>query len=78
MNLTNKEFEAIERALDLLPQGKEFKALPKKKQEIIAEADATMMNLLKKKKENNKRIAEYVAMKRKENKNYARKKEVAK
>lgn len=72
MNITNKEFEAIEMALKLLPRGDEFKNLPRETQDIIVNADATMVNLVRKKNANNKRTAEYIANKRKENKNYAR------
>lgn len=72
MNITNKEFEAIEMALKLLPRGDEFKNLPRETQDTIVRADTTMVNLLQKKKKSNKRTAEYVANKRKENKNYAR------
>ena len=72
MNITNKEFEAIEMALKLLPRGDEFKNLSRETQDIIVNADATMVNLVRKKNANNKRTAEYIANKRKENKNYAR------
>lgn len=72
MNITNKEFDAIKKALDLLPKGVWFKGLSVETQRIIIDADVTMMNLLKKKERTNKRTAEYIAGKRKTNKNYAR------
>lgn len=72
MFITNKDFETIKKALELLPHGEDFNGLSKEKQDIIVNADATMVNLLKKKEKDNKRTAEYVADKRKTNKNYAR------
>ena len=72
MFLTNKDFKAIEKALELLPQGEAFKNLDKESQDIIVNASVTMVSLLKKKEKNNKRTAEYIAEKRKVNKNYAR------
>ena len=50
MNITNKEFETIKKALELLPHGSDFKNLPMETQDIIVKADTTMMNLVKKKK----------------------------
>ncbi len=73
MNLTNNDFLAIEKALALLPHGEDFNNLTKETQEIIIKADQVMINLYKKKKANNKRTADYIAEKRKTNKNYARK-----
>lgn len=72
MNITNKEFDAIKKALDLLPKCAGFDALRKESQDIIINADVVMMNLLKKRERDNKRTAEYIAGKRKVNKNYAR------
>lgn len=74
MFLTNAEFEAIKNALELLPHGEKFENLDKESQNIIVNADSTMIGLLKKKKANNKKVAEYIADKRKNNKNYARSK----
>lgn len=72
MNLTNEQFKAIEDALALLPQDDAFNILPTEMREIIHKADLVLMELRKKKKRDNKRTAEYIAQKRKENKNYAR------
>lgn len=74
MNMTNSDFKKIEAALMLFPNGKEFEALPQEEQDIIIEAEMVMMNLLKKKKRDNKRTSEYIAEKRKTDKNYARRK----
>lgn len=74
MYLTNEEFNTIKRALELLPQGNSFIKLSKKKQDIIISADDTMVKLLQKQKANNKKTAQYIAEKRKTNKNYARSK----
>lgn len=72
MNITNSDYKAIERALRLLPQGEEFNALPENEQKTILNAELIMIKLYKKRKANNKRAAEYIAEKRKTNKNYAR------
>ena len=72
MYLTNDEFKAIEKALELLPHGNTFVGLSEEKQNIIVNADRAMVNVLKKKKAANKKTAEYIANKRKLNKNYAR------
>lgn len=72
MYLTNEEFDAIKKALELLPYGNAFAVLKEEAQDIITSADAVMVGLLKKKKTNNKKVAEYIADKRKSNKNYAR------
>lgn len=74
MNMTNDDFKKIEKALMLLPQGEEFKALPKETQDIIVDANVVMVRLLKKKKTNNAKTANYIAEKRKLDKNYARSK----
>ena len=72
MNMTNADFEAIEKALRLLPEGKEFDKLDKGTQDIIVNAEVVMVKLYKKRKADNKRTADYIANKRKTNKNYAR------
>lgn len=72
MYLTKEEFNIIEKALLLLPQGEEFDKLNKKLQDVILDADCVMISLLKKKEKSNERIAKYIANKRKTNKNYAR------
>lgn len=72
MYLTNEEYNAIKKALELLPHGEEFTKLDKEKQNIIVNADTTMVKLFLKKKANNKKVSKYIAEKRKTNKNYAR------
>lgn len=72
MYMTNKQFDAIEKALKLLPCDEEFNKLSSEDKNIIFEADLVMSQLLKKKKKDNERTAKYVAEKRKTNKNYAR------
>lgn len=49
MNITNKDFNTIKKALELLPTGEEFNKLSKENQDIIVNADTVMVNLLKKK-----------------------------
>lgn len=72
MNMTNKDFETIERALRLLPQDEDFKNLPAEQRDAIIEADKVMMKLARKKREMNAFKAEYVAKKRIDNKGYGR------
>ena len=72
MNITKAQFKVLEDALQLLPQGDAFKALPPEVQTIISEADKIMIDLDKKRKRDNKRTAEYIAEKRKTNPDYAR------
>ena len=50
MYLTNEEFDAIKKALELLPHGNTFAVLKEEAQDIITNADAVMVRLLKKKK----------------------------
>lgn len=75
MQIKKDEFEAIENALMLLPCGEWFKRLNDETQTIIINADVAMVNILKRKKKSNKKTAEYIAERRKTDKNYARKKE---
>lgn len=71
MNITNKDFKAIEAALQTITPER-FKQLTPEEQQAVIMADNTMVNLLKKQKANNKRTAEYIANKRVNDKNYAR------
>ena len=75
MQIKKDEYEAIENALMLLPQGEWFKRLNEETQTIIINADIAMVEILKRKKRSNKKTAEYIAERRKTDKNYARKKE---
>lgn len=72
MNITNRDFEILQKAIALLPHGEDFKNLNPDVQETIVNADMVLMELLRKKSMNNKRTALYIAEKRKSNKNYAR------
>ena len=71
------EFEAIREALELLPMGDAFNALPKNQQDIICKADAVIVKLYRRKRDSNRKTAAYIAEKRKTDKNYARKKQAA-
>ena len=51
MYLTKEEFNAIEKALGMLPNGEEYKQLDKENQDIIVEADVSMLNVLKRERE---------------------------
>jgi len=50
MYLIDEEFDAIEKALSLLPHDAAFKELSAEQQDIIVRADTVMVNLLKKRK----------------------------
>lgn len=63
MNITNKDFEVIKAAINYLPVDDN---------NIIVSAHEVIDRLTEKKKRDNKRIAGYIADKRKVNKNYAR------
>lgn len=71
MNITNKDFQAIEAALQTITPER-FNQYTKEEQEAVIEASTTLVNLLKKKKANNKRTADYIAKKRTIDKDYAR------
>ena len=71
MYLTNSEFDAIKKALELLPDMTE---LGEAEQNIVMNANKAIDSFLRKKTAINQRTAEYVAEKRKTNKNYARSK----
>lgn len=51
MYLTKEEFDAIEKALSMLPNGEKYKQLDKASQDIIVEADVSMLNVLKRERE---------------------------
>lgn len=74
MNITNKQYEALKAAIYLLPSGDAFTALPKEEQDTIVAAQVVLMDLYRKKKASNKKTADYIASRRKVDKNYARSK----
>lgn len=67
MNITNKDFEILKEAIDILKRVN----LPADDQKIVSSVSSVLANLEEKKKKNNKRIASYIADKRKNDKNYA-------
>lgn len=68
MNITNKDYEILNQAIDLL----ETADIPKGSLKTVYSARSVMDGLKEKKAKDNKRIAAYIADKRKDNKNYAR------
>lgn len=74
MNITNKDYETLKEAIDIL----KTVSLPEGDQKKACSALSVMEELKRKKEKDNKRIASYIAEKRKTNKNYAQvqKKEV--
>lgn len=74
MWITNGQYEALNRAIYLLPSGDAFKALPNEEQEAIMAAQVVLIDLACKKAADNKRVAAYIANRRKVDKNYARSK----
>lgn len=67
MNITNKDFCIIEAAVNLKRDG-----LTDEEQSIVSSAMDVLSRLQEKREKDNKRIAGYIADKRKNNKNYAR------
>lgn len=74
MNITRSDYEIISAALQMLPQGEAFTLLNEEAQQKIIAADRVMVQLLQKKKEQNRRTAAYIADRRKTDKTYARSK----
>ena len=74
MFVTKEEFKTIENLANVLCTVWDFVAMPKELQDAITAYDMTLMHLIKKKKASNKKTAEYIAEKRKSDKNYARSK----
>lgn len=72
MYITKNDFNTLKKAIELLPHEKQFNNLTEEQKNIIIKADAVLIELLKKRKKDNKRQAAYIAEKRKNNKNYAR------
>ena len=72
MYITKNDFNTLKNAVELLPHEKQFNNLTEEQKNIIIKADAVLIELLKKRKKDNKRQAAYIAEKRKTNKNYAR------
>ena len=72
MYITRNDFNTLKKAVELLPHEAQFNNLTEDQRNIIIKADAVLIELLKKRKKDNKRQAAYIAEKRKTNKNYAR------
>ena len=72
MNLKTSEYELLKKISSLLPAQSDFERLPKEDQEIIVKYDALLIDLYRRKQESNHKTAQYIAEKRKDNKNYAR------
>lgn len=71
MYITNNDLKTIEAALHVITPDI-FKQLDIDDQYKVIKADETLIQLLKKRERDNKRTAQYIAEKRKTNKNYAR------
>ena len=67
MNITNKDYKVLNDAIELLNKVK----LPEEDRKKALSAFSVMEELKTKKEKDNKRIASYIAEKRKINKNYA-------
>lgn len=68
MYLSVKDFKTIENALKVI----NYDTLSDDDREKVISADCVLMKLIKQRKESNSKIAQYIAEKRKINKNYAR------
>ena len=70
------EFEAMKVvAYDLLFEIVDFKTLTSEQKDMILRSDNAIIEAISRKRKTNKRTREYIAEKRKVDKNYARKKE---
>lgn len=75
--LKNDDYDKLKNLFDVLPRGDEFKKLSIEEQNTIISAEEVMIRLIKQKRDTNRKIADYIADKRKVDKNYARtKKEI--
>ena len=72
MYLKVHEFDAIEKALMLLPEGKEFSALSEEDQQAIVDADIAMVRCLRRHKKQNAKTWDYIKERRKDNPDYCR------
>ena len=71
--LTNDEFEAMKVvAYDLLFEICDFKALTQEQKDMILRSDNAIIEAIRRKRKTNKRTREYIAERRKTDKNYAR------
>lgn len=72
MYLKTEEFKAIEKALKMLPHGKNFERLRQQNKDIIIEAETAMLHCLKRNKRSNERQRIYLSGKRAVDKDYGR------
>ena len=72
MFIKKNEFETLKAISRLLPNGEDFEALPEADRAIITTFDTLLVNLHKRQQASNRKTADYIAEKRKINKNYAR------
>lgn len=72
MQVKVEEFNAINNARNILLTEEVMKALPEEKKQIIIEAEVAMLKILKRYKKDNERQKNYVADKRKIDKDFAR------
>ncbi len=72
MQMKLDEFKAIEKARNILLSTEQFKMLSEEEQNIIIQADVALVKIWKRYKKDNERQKNYVADKRKSNKDFAR------
>ena len=72
MDINKTELAAIEKALQLLPTGKDFKALGKKQQDIIIQADTALAQAYGRYGERNKQVSKQIMERRKNDSSYCR------
>ena len=77
MYIKKSEFEAIAKVIynqghHYTPEGKHFESLPDEMKEALYNADIALINVCKRNEIQNRKTADYIANKRKINKNYAR------
>lgn len=74
MQVLKEEMKCMENCIDRLIEFADYNTMPQWLQDLVIEADKTRMEVHKRLKKNNRRMADYVAERRLTDKNYARSK----
>lgn len=70
--LSNEQFAILMQAWKLLPAGEAYRRLSTEEQDLLVQADSVWIDVIRKKRTENKAFAKYVAERRKTDKNYCR------
>ena len=72
MNITKKDFQALENIRRFLPAGEDLEKLSEEEKQILIDFDLCLLSLLKKGKKNNERTRVYMNEKRATDPTYGR------